>query len=163
MCGQVAWRYLLWASYDGARFVSISNKSANHGVLGFLQSLLCDAFPDIGGQFKMSPSSRTDVGVHAARNAFIVQIPIENADREKHRLLDGWNRKIHEYATGSLRILDFHSVSRGFCSRRNVSYRFAFSAFLTNPRNFAGDIRVYRSSIFSYVCCLHLITLSVHC
>lgn len=67
---------------------------------------------------------RTDAGVHAIRNAFIMQIPIRNADEGKSNLLDEWNHKANECIGTSLRVLDFHTVSRGFCSRRNVSYRY---------------------------------------
>ncbi|VBB32809.1 unnamed protein product [Acanthocheilonema viteae] len=123
MCGSEAYRYLLWASYDGARFLSIANGSINYSVLSFLKALVRKTFPDVAKQLKISPSSRTDAGVHAIRNAFIMQIPIENADEGKNNLLDDWNHKANECIGGSLRILDFHTVSKGFCSRRNVSYR----------------------------------------
>lgn len=116
-------RYLLWVSYDGSRFLSIANGSMGHGVLGFLKALMCETFSNIEGQLKMSPSSRTDAGVHALRNAFIVQIPVANADIAKSDLLNDWNQKANESIGGSLRVLDFHKVSKGFCSRRNVSYR----------------------------------------
>ncbi|EJD75773.1 hypothetical protein LOAG_17137 [Loa loa] len=117
------YRYLLWASYDGARFMAVANGSINHSVLSFLKALVRGTFPDIGKQFKMSPSSRTDAGVHAIRNAFIMQIPIGNVDEDKSNLLDDWNHKTKECIGTSLRVLDFHAVSKGFCSRRNVSYR----------------------------------------
>lgn len=67
---------------------------------------------------------RTDAGVHAVRNAFIVHVPIEIADEGRRKLLNDWNEKVDGCAAGSLRILDFHPVSKGFCSRRNVSYRY---------------------------------------
>ncbi|MCP9265372.1 IMP dehydrogenase [Dirofilaria immitis] len=118
-----AYRYLLWVSYDGARFLSIANGSLNHSVLGFLKTLVRGTFPNIEEKLKMSPSSRTDAGVHAIRNAFIMQIPIENADKDKSNILDDWNYRINKSIGTSLRILDFHTISKGFCSRRNVSYR----------------------------------------
>ncbi|VDK67968.1 unnamed protein product [Litomosoides sigmodontis] len=123
MCGSGAHRYLLWVSYDGARFMSIANGSMSYSVLGFLKALVRESFPDIAEQLKMSPSSRTDAGVHAIRNAFIMQIPIGNADGSKSNLIDNWNKKADECIGASLRVLDFHTVSNGFCSRRNVSYR----------------------------------------
>ncbi|VDP16780.1 unnamed protein product [Onchocerca flexuosa] len=123
MCGNGAYRYLLWASYDGARFISIANGSINHSVLSFLKTLVRGTFPNIGKQLKMSPSSRTDAGVHAMRNAFIMQIPIGNADEDKNSILNDWNQRINECIGTSLHVLDFHTVSKGFCSRRNVSYR----------------------------------------
>uniref|UniRef100_A0A915PTW7 tRNA pseudouridine synthase n=1 Tax=Setaria digitata TaxID=48799 RepID=A0A915PTW7_9BILA len=123
MYGTEVYRYLLWVSYDGSRFLSIANRSTSHGVLGFLKTLVRDTFPDIGKQLKMSQSSRTDAGVHALRNAFIMQIPIGNADENKSNLLYDWNRKASEITGGSLRVLDFHTVSKGFCSKGNVSYR----------------------------------------
>lgn len=58
MCGSGVYRYLLWVSYDGARFVSITNKSISYNVLGFLKTLVRGTFPDVGKQLKMSQSSR---------------------------------------------------------------------------------------------------------
>lgn len=58
MCRSEAYRYLLWASYDGARFLSIADGSINYSVLSFLKALVLGTFPDIGKQLKMSPSSR---------------------------------------------------------------------------------------------------------
>lgn len=76
---------------------------------------------------------RTDRGVHALRNAIIIQVPLEYGilDQRKDTLLAEWNSIAEQCKPKALQILDFHTVSPGFSARRNVSYRF-FHLFTPN-------------------------------
>uniref|UniRef100_A0A0M3IEY7 tRNA pseudouridine synthase n=1 Tax=Ascaris lumbricoides TaxID=6252 RepID=A0A0M3IEY7_ASCLU len=121
----LARRYLLWISYDGSRFPEMAKGGSGYGVLDFLTTILRSSFPNVGERLKSSAASRTDRGVHALRNAIIIQVPLEYGilDQRKDTLLAEWNSIAEQCKPKALQILDFHTVSPGFSARRNVSYR----------------------------------------
>ncbi|KIH44736.1 hypothetical protein ANCDUO_25236, partial [Ancylostoma duodenale] len=128
-------RYLLWVSYDGSRFPEMATGGTGFGVVDMMYQTISDSMfgarPNINPQhaaLKLSPSSRTDAGVHALRNALICQVPLEygNLDStsdDKASWLTKWNATIETFAPGAMKVLDLHNVSPGFCVRRHVAYR----------------------------------------
>lgn len=118
-------RYLIWVSYDGSRFPEMAKGGTGYGITDFIAAVVRSSFPLIGDQLKISPSSRTDAGVHALRNAMITQIPTQYGvlDDKRESYLSEWNTVAEKCVPGGVRFLDAHSVSPGFCARRNVGYR----------------------------------------
>ncbi|KAL6725646.1 hypothetical protein Aduo_007685 [Ancylostoma duodenale] len=128
-------RYLLWISYDGSRFPEMATGGTGFGVVDMMYQTISDSLfgarPNTNPQheaLKLSPSSRTDAGVHALRNALICQVPLEygNLDStpaDKASWLTKWNATIETFAPGAMKVLDLHNVSPGFCVRRHVAYR----------------------------------------
>ncbi|VDM33218.1 unnamed protein product [Toxocara canis] len=74
---------------------------------------------------KLLCAALTDRGVHAVRNAVMVQIPLQYGilDERKSTLIPEWNSIADQCNPRAMEFLDFHSVSPGFCARRNVSCR----------------------------------------
>ncbi|MFH4976826.1 hypothetical protein AB6A40_003535 [Gnathostoma spinigerum] len=118
-------RYLFWISYDGSCFPSMAKGGSCYGLMNFFTSLLQSTLLDSKDELKISASSRTDAGVHACRNSIIVQLPQHygNLEDRKEGVLSLLNQVIRCCNPASMKILDFHKVSPGFCVRRNVSYR----------------------------------------
>ncbi|VDM65096.1 unnamed protein product [Strongylus vulgaris] len=128
-------RYLLWISYDGSRFPEMASGGTGFGVVDMLYQTISESLfgarPNsnpLHDSLKLSPSSRTDAGVHALRNALICQVPLELATLDatienKNSCLRKWNRTIDMFAPGAMKVNDLHSVSAGFCVRRHVAYR----------------------------------------
>uniref|UniRef100_A0A914Z7I3 tRNA pseudouridine synthase n=1 Tax=Panagrolaimus superbus TaxID=310955 RepID=A0A914Z7I3_9BILA len=90
---------------------------------------------------RISPSSRTDSGVHAHRTSAMVHMPLENNEaldettEIKQKNLSGINELLSSATSEAIKVLDFHSVSSGFCARKHVIYRH-YAYRLVVPKSF---------------------------
>ncbi|EPB74347.1 cullin family protein [Ancylostoma ceylanicum] len=117
-----AYQYV--AYYDGSRFPEMATGGTGFGVVDMMyQVTISDSLfgtrPSVNPlheALKLSPSSRTDAGVHALRNALICQVPLEFAN------LDSTPENKTSWLS-AMKVLDLHNVSPGFCVRRHVAYR----------------------------------------
>lgn len=129
-------RYLFWIGYDGSKFPEMAKGGTGFGVMDLLNQTVSTSlfgprsvlYPVQEKQLKFSPSSRTDSKVHAIRNSVICQVPVDFSDIDKTPAIKAshmkkWQDIVDASNPGSLKILDVHSVSAGFCIRRSVSYR----------------------------------------
>uniref|UniRef100_A0A8R1HLQ1 Uncharacterized protein n=1 Tax=Caenorhabditis japonica TaxID=281687 RepID=A0A8R1HLQ1_CAEJA len=129
-------RYLFWIGYDGSKFPEMAKGGTGFGVMDLLKQTIANSLfdsqsnwlPEHRERLKLSPSSRTDAKVHAIRNAVICQVPLEFAELDKtpeikRKFMGKWSELVNSANPGAMRILDAHSVSAGFCVRRNVAYR----------------------------------------
>ncbi|VDO19967.1 unnamed protein product [Haemonchus placei] len=128
-------RYLMFISYDGSRFSEMATGGKGFGVVDMLRQAIADSLfgarpymHPLRNALRISPSSRTDAGVHALRNALICQVPTEYATLDssienKLKHISKWNSAIEEFSPGGMKVLDLNRVAAGFCIRRHVAYR----------------------------------------
>uniref|UniRef100_A0A7I4YHH6 tRNA pseudouridine synthase n=1 Tax=Haemonchus contortus TaxID=6289 RepID=A0A7I4YHH6_HAECO len=128
-------RYLMFFSYDGSRFSEMATGGKGFGVVDMLRQAIADSLfgarpyvHPLRSALRISPSSRTDAGVHALRNALICQVPTEYANldstvEDKLKHINRWNSAIEEFSPGGMKVLDLNRVAAGFCIRRHVAYR----------------------------------------
>uniref|UniRef100_A0AC35GT93 tRNA pseudouridine synthase n=2 Tax=Panagrolaimus sp. PS1159 TaxID=55785 RepID=A0AC35GT93_9BILA len=78
---------------------------------------------------RVSPSSRTDSGVHALRTSIMIHMPLkenkalDETPEIKVKNLSKINELLNLSNSEAIKVVDFHSVSPGFCARRHVIYR----------------------------------------
>ncbi|CAI4223510.1 unnamed protein product [Auanema sp. JU1783] len=128
-------RLLLWIGYDGSKFPEMARGGTGFGVVDLLKQTVTNSLeelklstPEEVSTVRLSPSSRTDAGVHAIRNAVVCRIPmkaslsLENA-QTKEKFLDHCNSTMDLAVKDGMKLLNFDHVSPHFCVRRHVSYR----------------------------------------
>uniref|UniRef100_A0AC34GUM3 tRNA pseudouridine synthase n=1 Tax=Panagrolaimus sp. ES5 TaxID=591445 RepID=A0AC34GUM3_9BILA len=137
-------RYLLWLKYDGSRFPEMATSSHGFGIVDTVHrclEYLTNPSTLQPNNIRISPSSRTDSGVHAHRTSVIVHMPLKDNEaldetpKMKEKNLSKINELLRSANSEALKVLDFHSVSPGFCARRHVIYRH-YAYRLVVPKSF---------------------------
>ncbi|PAV64247.1 hypothetical protein WR25_13289 isoform A [Diploscapter pachys] len=129
-------KYLIYFGYNGSKFPEMAKGSTGYGVMDFVRQTITDSLfglpphrHPIFDQVRISPSSRTDRGVHAIRNALALwYVPehkchLDDTPELRQHYIDDWNRRMQLAKPNSLTIEDFHEVSPGFCTRIHVQMR----------------------------------------
>uniref|UniRef100_A0A7E4W5L6 tRNA pseudouridine synthase n=1 Tax=Panagrellus redivivus TaxID=6233 RepID=A0A7E4W5L6_PANRE len=122
-------RYIFWLRYDGSRFPEMATNVRGCGVVDTMQKCIAYIAGDAGNLTRVSPSSRTDSGVHAIKTPIIAHVPIidgiglDDTIEIKERNIKKANAILDKIDPGAANLWNFQSVHPGFCSRRHVEYR----------------------------------------
>uniref|UniRef100_A0A914X1G0 tRNA pseudouridine synthase n=1 Tax=Plectus sambesii TaxID=2011161 RepID=A0A914X1G0_9BILA len=150
-------RYLIWIAYAGGVYGRF-NAMAKHpkspsSVMSLLERVISETLRIDWRQARISPSSRTDAGVHALRNAVTADLPVHFTPVPSIRDPNDctqwkkcWNEALEDYGfADSLKILDVHPVATGFNGRYHVAYRkYVYRLCVENPEvDWASTLSYY--------------------
>jgi len=153
-------KYLLGVQYIGTKFSGWPPLNKRSAGFNSVQFKLEDALTRFVGEKNWSSlnvSSRTDAGVHAMRNTFVVNVTrrhrnngaIMSLTHEPKTVMNALNFYLHDMQVEDIRVLDVTKVDPNFHIRRNVHSR-TYEYYVICPMEDGDDANAYDPDCDSY-------------